>query len=87
MGRWRERGNLRAWRSLSGNDEDLFVEVSSYLCPSPDDQAEISHILSIIGVAIFFGIWYVMSALTFTGMQMFLALAALFVVYSATAFW
>jgi hypothetical protein len=46
-----------------------------------------SQIPSIIGVAIFFGICYVMSTVNLTGMQLGLAITSLVVVYSMTAFW
>ena len=46
-----------------------------------------SHIPSIIGCAVFFGICYIMSTVTLTGMQMFLAVVALVIVYSATVVW
>jgi hypothetical protein len=47
----------------------------------------LSHLPSIIGVAIIFGICYVLSSWSLTGMQMFVAFAALAVVYAATVVW
>jgi hypothetical protein len=47
----------------------------------------LSHIPSIIGTAVFFGIIYVISSLPLTGMQLFLAFTGLAVVYSATVYW
>lgn len=47
----------------------------------------LSHLPSIIGVAVIFGICYMLSSWSLTGMQMFLALTALAVAYAATVFW
>ena len=46
-----------------------------------------SYIPSIIGVAIFFGICYIMSTVNLTSVQLVLAITALVVVYSTTAVW
>ena len=45
------------------------------------------HIPSIIGAAILFGICYVLSYVTLSGVQTFAATAAAVAVYSATVFW
>lgn len=45
------------------------------------------HIPTLIGAAILFGICYVLSEVTLTGIQMFIAIAALIAVYSATVVW
>jgi hypothetical protein len=45
------------------------------------------HIPSIVGLAIFWGICYVMSVLNLTRMQLILSIGALAIVYCATGFW
>jgi hypothetical protein len=45
------------------------------------------HIPTVVGVVVFFGICYAMSVLTLTGLQTFIAIVALVVVYSATIVW
>lgn len=47
----------------------------------------LSHIPSMIGTAIFFGIAYTISSLPLTGVQLSLAFIGLAVVYCATVFW
>ena len=47
----------------------------------------LSHLPSIIGVVTFVGICYVISSLPLTGVQLFLAVSALLVIYSATVYW
>jgi Flp pilus assembly protein TadB len=45
------------------------------------------HVPSIIGFSAFAAICYVISAITLTGMQLFLAVTVLIIVYSATTIW
>jgi hypothetical protein len=45
------------------------------------------HIPSVIGAAILFAICYVLAHVSLTGTQMFIAIAALVLVYSATVVW
>jgi len=59
--------------------EDLWPKKSRHKCSLT--------IPSIIGVAVLFGICYVMSSVPLTGTQLFLAFLALVVVYAATVFW
>ena len=47
----------------------------------------IRHLPSIIGIAAFAAICYVMSAVTLTSAQLFIAIIALIVVYGITTFW
>jgi hypothetical protein len=46
-----------------------------------------AHIPSLIGATIMFGLCYVLAYTTLTGIQTFLVIAALLVVYSATVIW
>ena len=46
-----------------------------------------NHIPSVIGAAILFGICYILAYLPLTGAQMFIAIVALILVYSATVVW
>jgi len=46
-----------------------------------------SHIPSVLGAATLFGICYVLAYVPLTGLQMFIAIVALILVYSATVIW
>ena len=47
----------------------------------------IKHIPTAIGVAILFGLCYILAYMRLTGAQMFLAIVMLVLVYSATVVW
>ena len=46
-----------------------------------------NHIPSVIGAAVLFGICYILAYVPLTGVQMFIAIVALILVYSATVIW
>ena len=46
-----------------------------------------SHIPSVIGAAILFGICYILAYVSLTGTQVFIAIVVLILVYSATVVW
>ena len=46
-----------------------------------------NHIPSVIGAAVLFGICYILAYVPLTGVQMFIAIVMLILVYSATVVW